>query len=205
MATEQSTSLVIYKGPKDWDRFKGEFQSRAYAFDIWDFIDPDQDDPWPTRPKEPEISSYPKKLVRQMTTRAASSSTEGTVQVEKVDLTGHPTNTLKMITEGKQAYTQDFAAYTYKDRKYETFRKSVSELTKWVLESVSPAIKKTSLFPGKNLREWYAKLAESGKVYDTRLLINTQREYRERLKQASKSGKRLDEWIVRWQKIMAQG
>ncbi|RYP16544.1 hypothetical protein DL767_010169 [Monosporascus sp. MG133] len=120
MATVPSTSSVIYKGPKDWDRFKGEFQSRAYALDIWDYIDPDQDIPWP-----------------------------------------------------------DFTAYTYKDRKYESFR--------------------------KNLREWYAKLAESGKVYDSRLMINTQREYRERLRQASKSAKKLDEWIVKWQEIMAQG
>ncbi|RYO77104.1 hypothetical protein DL764_010242 [Monosporascus ibericus] len=204
MATVQSTSLVIYKGPKDWDRFKGEFQSRAYALGIWRYIDPDQDDPWPEEPTSPDITTYPKRRLRQPN-RAASSSSEGTIYVEDVDRTGHPTNTLEMTTEGRQAYTQDFATYTYEDRMYENFCKKINDLTKWVLESVSPAIKETSLPPGKNLREWYAKLAESGKVYDSRLLINTQREYRERLKQASKSGKRLDEWIVKWQEIMAQG
>ncbi|RYO79444.1 hypothetical protein DL764_010024 [Monosporascus ibericus] len=141
MATVQSVSQIIYQGPKDWDRFKGEFQSRAYALDIWDFIDPDQ---------------------------LPSDST-----LEDVDLTGYPTNVLEMTTEGKQAYNQEFTAYIYKDRKYDTFRKGINDLTKWVLEFVSPAIKGTSFLPGKNLREWYAKLAESGKVYDGRLLINT--------------------------------
>ncbi|RYP45703.1 hypothetical protein DL768_008002 [Monosporascus sp. mg162] len=204
MATVASTSSIIYKGPKDWDRFKGEFQSRAYALDIWDYIDPDQDNPWPVRPTEPDITSYPKRRLRQ-TTRATSSSSEGTIQVEEVDRTGHPTSIREMTTEGKQAYTLDFTVYTYEDRKYENFRKNINDLTKWVLESVSPAIKETSLLPGKNLREWYASLAESGKVYDSRLLINTQREYRERLKQASKSAQKLDEWIVKWQEIMAQG
>ncbi|RYP05916.1 hypothetical protein DL765_009679 [Monosporascus sp. GIB2] len=89
------------------------------------------------------------------------------------------TNTLEMTTEGRQAYNQDFTAYTYKDRKYDTFRRSINDFTKWVLESVFPAIKETSLLPGKNIREWYASLGESAK--------------------------KLDEWIIKWQEIMAQG
>ncbi|RYP68912.1 hypothetical protein DL771_006401 [Monosporascus sp. 5C6A] len=205
MATVPSTSSVIYKGPKDWDRFKSEFQSRAYALDLWDYIDPDQSLPWPVKPIEPDITSYPKRRIRHTTrtnTPAASSLFSGGT-LEEIDHTGHLTNTLEMTTEGRQAYNQDFTAYTYKDRKYDTFRKNINDLTKWVLESVSPAIKETSLLPGKNLREWYAKMAESGKVYDSRLLINTQREYREKLKQAAKSGKKLNEWIVKWQEIMA--
>ncbi|RYP87917.1 hypothetical protein DL769_000369 [Monosporascus sp. CRB-8-3] len=204
MTTVSSTSPVIYNGPKDWDRFKGEFQARACALDIWDYIDPDQSLPWPVRPTEPDITSYPKRRLRPQTCTNTPSS-EGTLSLEEVDHTSQPASTLEMTTEGRQAYNQDFTAYTYKDRKYDTFRKSNNDLTKWVLESMSPAVKETSLLPGKNLREWYAKLAESGKVYDSRLLINTQREYRERLKQASKSARKLDEWIVRWQDIMAQG
>ncbi|RYP42865.1 hypothetical protein DL768_010169 [Monosporascus sp. mg162] len=173
MATVPSTSSVIYKGPKDWDRFKGEFQLRAYALGIWRYIDPDPNNAWPVEPTKPNMASYLKKLVRQITTRAASSSSEGTIQAEEVDYTGHPTNTFEMTTEGRQAYTQDFATYTYEDRKYENFCKKINDLTKWVLESVSPAIKETSFLLGKNLREWYAILAESGKVYDSRLMNNT--------------------------------
>ncbi|RYP47877.1 hypothetical protein DL768_006138 [Monosporascus sp. mg162] len=120
MATVPSTSSVIYKGPKDWDRFKGEFQSKAYALGIWRYIDPDQDNAWPVEPTRPDMTSYPKRRLRQ-----------------------------------------DFATYTYEDRKYENFGKKINDLTKWVLESVSPAIKETSFFLGKNLREWYATLAES--------------------------------------------
>ncbi|RYP43857.1 hypothetical protein DL768_009623 [Monosporascus sp. mg162] len=106
MATVPSTSSIIYKGPKDWDYFKGEFQFKAYAFKIWDYIDPDQ------------LRTF-----------------------EEVDLTNQPTNILKMTTEGKQAYNQEYTAYTYKDRKYDTFCKNINDLTKWVLESVSLSIK----------------------------------------------------------------
>ncbi|RYP33639.1 hypothetical protein DL768_011087 [Monosporascus sp. mg162] len=204
MATVPSTSAVIYSGPKDWDKFKDEFKTRAKGYDLWDHIDPDQNVPWPVKPTAPVIASYPKRRVRQ-TTRATSASSEGTLQVEEIDHTGHPTNTLEMTTEGRQAYNQDFATYTYLDREYKTFRKNSNELMKWVLDSVSPSIKQTCLSPDDDLRGWYAKLQQSGKVYDSRLLMNTKREYEERLKQAPKAAKRFDEWIAKWQEIMAQG
>ncbi|RYP57521.1 hypothetical protein DL770_010650 [Monosporascus sp. CRB-9-2] len=204
MATVASTSSVIYKGPKDWDHFKREFQFKAYALDVWDYIDPDQSLAWPVRPTKPDIASYPKRRLHP-STRTSTPSSEGTIQVEEVDPTGHPTNILEMTTEGREAYNLDFMVYTYMNQKYDTFCKSVDDLTKWVLESVSPAIKETHLLPGKDLREWYAKLAESGKAYDGRLMINTRREYFKRLKQASKAGKKLDEWVMKWQEIMAQG
>ncbi|RYP41353.1 hypothetical protein DL768_010510 [Monosporascus sp. mg162] len=211
MATVPSTSAVIYTGPKDWDKFKDEFKTRAKGYDLWDYIDPDQNVPWPVKPAAPVIASYPKRRIRPQTrtntptttTSSLSSSSGGTT--EEIDHTSHPTNTLEMTTEGRQAYNQNFATYTYLDREYKTFRKNCNELMKWVLDSVSPSIKQTYLSSDDNLRGWYAKLQQSGKVYDSRLLMNTKREYEERLKQAPKAAKKFDEWIAKWQEIMAQG
>ncbi|RYP31782.1 hypothetical protein DL768_011160 [Monosporascus sp. mg162] len=75
MATAPTTSAVIYTGPKDWDKFKDEFKTRAKGYNLWDYIDPDQNVPWPVKPTAPDMTFYPERRVRQ-TTQAASASSE---------------------------------------------------------------------------------------------------------------------------------
>ena len=107
--------IVIYRTPKDWEAWKIEFRKHANASDVWKYIDPKSTTPWPTEPIEPDISTYPKRLIHCETRRTPSASTSsvsstadmitaGIHQPDEVDPSSTPATITEMTTEGRAAY-----------------------------------------------------------------------------------------------------
>ena len=173
---------------------------------------PHEDLDWPEKPIKPIYQDYPKKLQRRETrhntpgTNNASSQpmVTGIHQPDEIDPNGRP-NSVAEMTKGRDSYRQNWEEFLFSDREYREQMKAIRELTNWVLTSVSPTIQETALLPGKTLKEWYATLAEAGKVHEERLMTDTQSEYRQHLKTLQKNSKKLDEWLQRWQEIMTRG
>lgn len=208
-----TTATVIYKSPKDWEPWKTEFRKRAEASGVWVFIDPEMNLEWPEKPVKPFFQDYPKKLVHRITrnntptasNNSSNTMTAGVHQPDEVDPNARPNSLAEMTADGRIAYKQDWDEFVYADREYKEHMKNLRELTHWVLASISPSIQETALLPGKNLREWYEVLAQSGKVYEQRLMTDTQSEYRLHLTLLPKQAKKVDEWVQKWQEIMARG
>ena len=113
--------------------------------------------------------------------------------------------TADLTAEGRALYIQAYNEYTHDEKRYDETRKRLKELTNWVLSSVSLSIQETSLLPGQNVRQWFQVLAESGKVYDGNLMLETRAQYQAHLKALSKSPRKLEDWLQRWQNLMAKG
>ncbi|CAJ2509042.1 Uu.00g140680.m01.CDS01 [Anthostomella pinea] len=60
--TTPNNNHTIFSRPEDWERFNAEFQTKAVAFDLLDYINPEDKVAWPTQPEEPSYANYPKKL-----------------------------------------------------------------------------------------------------------------------------------------------
>ena len=111
------TDSVRFDKPQDKVKWIREFRGYAKDLELWDFIKTEGKIPWLTRPAAPMISSYPKKLVRSVETRASSVATSQT-QVEKVDITNVPTIALEMTIEGRSSYQIDQAHYQDQTKVY---------------------------------------------------------------------------------------
>lgn len=129
----------------------------------------------------------------------------GTPAPDEIDPNNKPTNASEMTAEGSASYQIDFNAYVHRSRIYENVRKGLDDLTKWVLSSVSSSIQQTDLLEDQNLKQWYATLAASGKIYDGQRMQDARERYHAHLKYASKTTKKFYEWIQVWKETMAEG
>ncbi|RYP62094.1 hypothetical protein DL770_009640 [Monosporascus sp. CRB-9-2] len=198
-----TTSSVSYNTPKDWVPWKTEFRKRADNLDVWEFIDPESNEAWPVKPKEPRIQDFPKRNLRAVPRQQSSESI--TVGASQQDEPDESVNLADLTADGQKAYTQAWSEFTYRDKRYYDIRKNLKELSNWVISSVSPTIQETALLEDQNLRDWYATLAVAGKVYENDLASDIQNQYRQHLKLFAKSHKKIEEWIQRWEEIMAKG
>src|SRR5437763_12276023 len=58
--SSNTDSIVILRGPDDWDKWDKQFRAKAVANSLWEHIDPDALDPkaFLTEPEEPRLSDY---------------------------------------------------------------------------------------------------------------------------------------------------
>ena len=104
------TDSVRFDKPQDKVKWIREFRGYVKDLELCDFMKTEGKTPWLTRPTAPMISSYPKKLVRSVETRASSAATSQT-QAEEVDIINVPTTALEMTIEGRSSYQIDRAHY----------------------------------------------------------------------------------------------
>ncbi|EEU33463.1 uncharacterized protein NECHADRAFT_89464 [Fusarium vanettenii 77-13-4] len=51
-------NAVYYNDAKDWEDWQMEFRKRAEGEDVWQYIEPTSDLPWPQEPTPPNIADY---------------------------------------------------------------------------------------------------------------------------------------------------
>ncbi|CAJ2500874.1 Uu.00g037270.m01.CDS01 [Anthostomella pinea] len=173
--TTLNNNRTIFSRPEDWKRFNTEHQTKAVAFDLWDYINPEDKVTWPTKPEEPSYANYPKKLGRG--TRTSSSITVGGEE-ESVDPNRTPTNTMEMTQIGRSAYTQNWNHYTHKSREYTEHRKNVKSMTDWMLNTIQQPYRATIYKATKKIDQWYKDLQDIGDVYTSRQKPEARNRYR---------------------------
>lgn len=193
-----------------------EFTERAIDANTWQYIDPDNRKPWPTEPEEPDVTTYPKKRLRTITTggsgvntRASSitvgesSSSQSTqMVVEEIDPDGQPHNAGEMTKDGVTSYQIDMSVYRDQLKRWERTREATATLKKWVTSTISPTYRLNACPQGKTLDVWFKELRKIGAIYEDRMTIDASNAYHAMIKPITKLPRDLNAWIERWETTM---
>src|SRR5437667_362577 len=142
MASTKSDNIIL-KGPDDWPKWEREFQKKAIATDLWDYIkggndrkalriEPDMPEPDSFRaPPPPPAGS----------TRASASATP-------------PASAGLNADEGRN-YQFAWNIYVQRKKDYDTQRANVKSLKDWVTETIAQQYNTSSYPPTEGLHDWY--------------------------------------------------
>ncbi|EEU38468.1 uncharacterized protein NECHADRAFT_88541 [Fusarium vanettenii 77-13-4] len=194
-------NAVYYNDAKDWEDWQMEFRKRAEGEDVWQYIEPTSDLPWPQEPTPPNIADYQSNTIHA-NTESNSSGRSGRSQTTGSAV---PQGLGDLSDAGRLSFQQHWNEYTVAIRRYETIKKSLRTLREWVLKTVNKSIQKTDLPPNGNLNKWYAILAQSGEEYASHRMEDARIAFKNHLRSAPKKEAGLEKWIVRWKELMAEG
>ena len=196
--------------PDDWEPWDLEFQSKARSVEIWDKIDPENDNEdgvatiqWLKKPKRPEISSYAKRKEPTTLTRAQSSSADTIIVEEQHDPRGKPKSAAEMTADARAAFNIDFSIYKEESKDYTDEKDAIDKLKSWVHKTVSKHYIQAACAPEDDLHNWYANLKEHVGVTDAQLKVRARDRYREAVKPLAKAPKNWNAWILQWETAMA--
>ena len=214
-------SLLVPRGdivrldhPKDMIRWEPEFKSKAISLDLWDYVNPEGKIPWPTKPREPQLSDYPKKPVRTtdragVETRSSSSSTQTetiTPAPEEINNGGIARTIAELTAEGKENYKFETSTFMHKEKQYAIHRSNYDKFLDWIKSTVSPAIRTTCCDVNKTPDEWFINLKALGRPYEYTKKDDITEKYRQMmLKPLTKTPRPFDKWIQEWETMMAHG
>ncbi|KAK4221365.1 hypothetical protein QBC38DRAFT_429248 [Podospora fimiseda] len=199
-ARENDTSVRL-RVPRDWKRWSNAFIMQAQAHDVWEYIDPESIRPWPTKPKEPDLSTFPKRLTPR-TTRA-SSSVRATITVgshepdEPIDQEGIPQSINEMTAIGRTNYKIEWDIYLARDKRYQLARSGFLGLIKYLQATVDPSLLEVYCDAKDNLRIWYKNLMAFGSEQTKTELMRLRENYKAATKPLTKI-KNLGVWIETW-------
>ncbi|CAJ2505063.1 Uu.00g124570.m01.CDS01 [Anthostomella pinea] len=209
MAQSAMKDSSVFHGPENWESWDREFQSRTIALELWDHINPDDEEreEWPEPPQKPKYKDYPKRLDHDTRSRGTSHTLDDTApenkRTERIDPNSHPRAVSEMTTQGRMLFNADWTVFVYEDRKYETHRKNYKEMVQWVLDNVSTHYKDTVCRPTKLLDVWYTDLKEIASVSVAQLKPAARDRYREAVKPLNKLPRDLAAWINNWEAAVA--
>jgi hypothetical protein len=212
MTTTGETVKYVFTRPDQWELYSRELKERAMDADIWQYIDPDNDNraSWPTKPEKPDVKTYPKKRLRTTTsigvsTRASSSSeTPPSTQtvIEEIDPAGQPRNAAEMTKDGLLAYQIDMTVHRDELRSWERTRDAIGTLKKWITSTTSTTYRLNACLEGANLDVWFKELQKIGAVYEDRMEIDASNAYHAMIKPVTKLPRDLNAWVDRWETTM---
>nr|CEG03804.1 unnamed protein product [Fusarium acuminatum CS5907] len=194
MATKHAERAITYASPEDWDSWSNEFKKLAHAYDLWQYIDPNDRIRWPHRPELPEIRDYPRQA--DPDDPESGTMTPGSDYVP-------PRRIGELTPEGRAEYEHDLRIYSLKETAYRETKKQEQKLVEFVLKTVSATYQKTSCVTGDRLDKWYQELRRSGVVYNERLRPEARDKYHKAVQTTPKINK-LDDWVTQWETTMAE-
>jgi hypothetical protein len=212
MTTTSGTVKYAFTRPDQWELYSRELKERAIDADLWQYIDPDNDNriAWPTKPEKPDVKTYPKKRLRTITsigvsTRASSSSelSPSTQTVlEEIDPEGQPRNAGEMTKDGLLAYQIDMSVHRDELKSWERTRDAIATLKKWITSTISATYRLNACPEGENLDVWFKELQKIGAIYDDRMEIDASNAYHAMVKPVTKLPRDLNAWVDRWETTM---
>ena len=74
MTTTSDTAKYAFTRPDQWELYCQELTERATDAHLWQYMDPDDNKriPWPIEPIMPDVTIYPKKRLRTITSIGVS-------------------------------------------------------------------------------------------------------------------------------------
>lgn len=196
------TESVRFDYPKDWIDWSREFRIKARSLNLWTYIEPDKNIPWPIQPIAPNMANYPKRAVRSETRGRGQAETPAP---EQVDPRGSPTSIGEMTTEGKLNYQQDWATYTFLAKEYKDHRTNFDKMSDWITSTTSPIIRKTCCREDTTMDAWYMAFKETGSAYEQDRISDIRTRYQAAIKPLSKAPRKFNEWLHEWESAMAEG
>lgn len=106
---------------------------------------------------------------------------------------------------GRQSYRGVLSAYNKLCEEYKAFEDQFADLAQWTLDSVTPEVQLTQLHPDEDLQTWYQKLSTDGKMYEAEWRDSIEKEYIDCMNEVGKWANKIDQWIMKWEQIMAKG
>jgi hypothetical protein len=94
----------------DWINWSREFRIKARPLNLWTYIEPDKNIPWPIQPIAPNMANYPKRAVRSETRGRGQAETPAP---EQVDPRGSPTSIGEMTTSVVGSIRSTYTAKIY--------------------------------------------------------------------------------------------
>jgi hypothetical protein len=205
LRTENDKSCQ-YNKPEDWINWSHQFRLRAKTLNLWQYIDPDNQEPWPIRPSAPLIRSYrrrpepqpsvstPKPVSKQKgkgkatqqpgpSTRPSTRSTPSEEDAIEVDVL----NTMAELTPNDKAeYQHDWQVFIFLSKDYKDHQDKLEKLVTWTLSTISYTLQQTCCIKNELLDQWYLSLQETGIVYEENLLPEARERYQQAVKQMTK-------------------
>jgi hypothetical protein len=206
MSTPTSkTNSVRYDYPKDWVNWSREFRIKARSLNLWIYIEPDKNIPWPEQPVAPHIANYPKKIVRTETRSSSASRTTATPAPEEVDHETAPKSVGEMTGEGKSNYQLDLSYYSLMTKEFKDYRTNLDKMVDWITSTTSPLIRKTCCKEDMTIDEWYLEFQQTGSAYERDRIADARTKYQAAIKPLSKLPRKFNEWLNEWESAMAEG
>ena len=192
MASTKSDNIIL-KGPDDWPKWEREFQKKAIATDLWDYIKGGNDcKALRTEPDMPEPDSFRAPPPPPAgSTRASASATPPALAGLNAD-------------EGRN-YQFAWNIYVQRKKDYDTQRANVKSLKDWVTETIAQQYNTSSCPPTEGLHDWYKKLKEhasAGKSSDERTI---REKYKKAVEILRKPPKDWNTWLSAWEEAMSEG
>lgn len=189
MSTDTSIKLT---GPETWKAWNLRFINAAEENLLWDLIDPKSATrgAYKTRPVEPTVANYPKRL-----------DTPDTPQGEGVDTSSQPANVAEMTSEGYLRYTEDVKAYNRRQKEWKEESQQMARLKAWLADhnNVAPTIYTAACKPGQKLHEWYDALKERAGVDKGQERQQAINKYNAATKPLTRKPKDMHAWLLNWQ------
>jgi hypothetical protein len=197
-----SVDLVALNRQEDWEAWNHELMSRAVAANLWECIDPDNDEDFLEKPEKPGFSQFRKRVVPAQTRSSQTPSARATPAPELV--TNEQARSAEdLTTEARQQYGLMWSIFQHDAKQYEIQRAAIKELKSWILKTVSENYIRTSCPPQENLRTWCKNLKENVGVTNERLKADVRDKYRKAIIPL-KATKDLDKWITQWEKATSE-
>jgi len=173
MSASKNPSPTRLELAADWPDWNATFQGRARRAFLWEYIDPDNNDP-PTFMNPPELPDIHIPSTSGVQTRSGSATTD-----------------TRSISEDDKFLLR---FYEIRLRKFEKQAAAISELSNWVESTVGQNIRRQACLPNEDLRQWYKNLKKTMLV-DTKMLLSGAREkYRKFMHPLSKAPKDIIKW-----------
>lgn len=197
-----ASSTIILQGPEDWDAWNNEFQSKATAFNLWEQIDPANENPeaFLTKPPEPKLEDHAAKRPIPVPD-VGSSSTQGS-RSETVDASP-PISITRLTTEGQKTYQLAISIYTLRLKEHSEQHAHIRDLKNWITSTIAPTYRTTACKPTATIRDWYAKIKEEAGATESMIISDAKEKYKKAIAQLMKPPKDFNAWICNWEEAMS--
>jgi len=119
---------IILCSPEDWTEWDREFESKAVAMDLWDYIKENPDELL-TKPVRPNPADY---RLAGATTRSQSSTISG------------GSSTIDLNPEETRNFQVAWNVYTDKKKEYDAQKDNIRNLKSWVSSTIAQHYKDSS-------------------------------------------------------------
>ena len=182
------THEVKLDGPGDWERWRKQFQSLAWATDLWEVIQGEQRPL--KRPVKPEYRSYQRATVNlpPLQTRSQSSSTadnsQSTVQQEEIPVIS--TNYSHLSAADQRAYSAAYSIFENEMKLYKSQQRRMQKLIDYIHQMITSIYIKNCCDPEYSLDTWYANLKKMAVTFTTQEFINAREQYMKAIQSLTK-------------------
>ena len=195
---------------EDWEAWNHDFQSKAVAYRLWDYINPDADEaPLITQPSYPKYTDLRRATAPQTTGTSTTTSTSTEMatpttvpstgdmaQAQQVE--GTVTAFVDLTPDEQRSYQSLVTEYSIRSRHFDTQQANLQELRTWMRDTVAVRYRVNYLKPTDSLRQCYSKLRDRLKPTGFMAETIAKDEYLKAVKPLTRPPRSFRNWLENW-------